>query len=761
MSQVDQATIEQDGASEPPLRFLMVDSDSKNTARLAALVREPYPEAVVESRDDVEGAIDALSGGGWDVACIGVEFAGEEGLDMIGACPTIAPKTAVLGISARRLAKKEVERITAVGALDCLSLEGLTPALLERAVHYGVNRKRFEEKLRLSNDQMVRNLIDLRDAKERAEEQSAAYVEAAEQLALAKERLEGALTKAEESERRYRMLSDNSPVGIWQMDVSGASLYMNEAARRLVEIGVEDDCGAVSLADVVYAEDGALSARAVLAWADGGEREVEMRLVGRATGRIRHLVMSGVAVPGTDGSAASILVTAVDITERKEVEAAIQHMAHHDALTGLPNRTLFVERIQLALADAARKGGFVGVLFLDLDHFKDVNDTLGHPVGDKLLMEVSERLLTCVRESDTVARLGGDEFAILCTNLIHPEQTAQLAQRIVTLIAKPYVINGHEIHTATSIGIAIYPTDATEPDKLVSFADMALYTSKEAGRSTFHFFDKRMDEEVQSRKALENELREALESGDFVLHFQPQIDLRSGAVVGAEALVRWRHKTRGLIYPGEFIPIAEQCGLIGPLGQWVIRAAFEQAKAWDQTLPIRIAINLSAVQFKQKNLLAKVSEMAAEAGVDPQRVEFEITESMLMENTDFAVSTMKGLSDLGSSLSIDDFGTGFSSLAYLKKFPVDCLKIDRSFVSDVLEDPDDAIIASSIIKLAHSLGLKVVAEGVETRGQVEFLEKEGCDYVQGFYFARPMAVEELESRVVSADGRWVADGEKK
>jgi len=732
-------------AGDLPLRVLVVTAQPNHAAQLELILRESRDDAEIDIRNTLESAVDSLSGGGFDIALIGVEIEGEEGLELIGVGPTIAPKTAFIGVIEQRNPALDAQCIAA-GALDCLVLDGLTPALVWHVVRYAVSRKRFEDRLRANNDQMVRHLIDLRDAKERAEEQGSAYVEVAEELHIAKEQLEEALSKAEDSERRYRVLSDTSPVGIWQMTLEGRPLYMNESIRNLLEIPQGVDFREITMAEIVIPEDLPVMQAALRLWSNGSPGEVELRVLGRISGEQVYLVMSGVGLPATARDAATILVTAVDVTERKKAEAAMHHMAHHDALTGLPNRTLFLERIEFSLAESQRAGSYMAVLFLDLDHFKDVNDTLGHPVGDELLIQVSKRLLHCARISDTVARLGGDEFAILCSNLKSPDQAAELAQRIVETIARPYDIAGQEIHTATSIGISTYPTDAKEPGRLVSFADMALYTAKEQGRSNYKFFDPQMDEVVQRRKALENELRDALLSGQFALHFQPQIDLGTGRVVGAEALVRWVHPTRGLIYPAEFIPIAEQCGLITPLGQWVIEASFAQAKAWQETLgePFRVSINLSAVQFRQKNLVQKIGEVLENTGVDPSMVEFEITESMVMENPDQAVRAMTGLHELGFSLAIDDFGTGFSSLAYLKKFPVDCLKIDKSFVWDMLDDPDYATITSSIIKLAHSLNLRVVAEGVECREQAEFLQAEECDLVQGYFYGKPVTAAELD-----------------
>jgi diguanylate cyclase (GGDEF)-like protein/PAS domain S-box-containing protein len=735
--------------SDPPLRVLIAAAKPEHGSKLDAILREAHPDVQVERRATVESALEFLSEGSFDLAFIDVVLEGEEGIELIGVGPTIAPKTAIIGVIPTRDPGLDAQCISA-GALDCLVLEGLTPALVWHVVRYGVSRKRFEDKLRANNDQMVRHLIDLRDAKERAEEQGSAYVEVAEQLSIAKTDLEEALSKAEQNERRYRALSDTSPVGIWQMDQEGNTLYMNESLQRLLEIPAGTGPLSVTLAEVVVAEDASAVEAALRRWTWGVAGEVELRVAGLQSGEQYFLVMSGVELPATTRDSGTILVTAVDVTERKKAEAAMHHMAHHDALTGLPNRSLFLQRIEFGLAEAARANSYLGVLFLDLDHFKDVNDTLGHPVGDELLVQVSQRLLNCARGSDTVARLGGDEFAILC-NLKSPEQAAELAQRIVETIGRPYDINGHEIHTATSIGISTFPTDAKEPDRLVSFADMALYTAKEHGRSTYKFFDAKMDEVVQRRKALENELRESLFANQLMLHFQPQVDLMSGRLVGAEALIRWNHPVRGLVYPGEFIPVAEQCGLIMPIGQWVIGAAFIQARRWQQSLEqsFRVSINLSAVQFRQKNLVQRIADMVETTDVDPTNIEFEITESMLMENPDQAVRAMRGLAEQGFSLAIDDFGTGFSSLAYLKKFPVDCLKIDKSFVSDMLDDPDYATITSSIIKLAHSLNLRVVAEGVETMQQASFLLEEQCDLVQGYLYGKPVAAEDLGKKLTA------------
>jgi diguanylate cyclase (GGDEF)-like protein/PAS domain S-box-containing protein len=730
--------------AEGRVGVMVADAEPGNHSSLMAALREIYGHSVdVVPFFTATAAVDALLGRQFDIVFVNTNLPDDGAAEILGVSSAVAPKTLFVAVDDEDGGVDQA--IVESGASDFISMIGLTAQSLRRSILYAEARKRADASLRESKDRMIHDLINVRSAKARAEAQSTAYLRAAEELAQAKQKLEEALHQAEENERRYRILADNSPVGIWNMDQGGATVYVNDAMRQILEIGATDDVGALRYDDLLFAEDVRTVGNAVVAWRKGDKQDVEARFIGRRSGRVRYVVMSGVNLPSSGHVAQGVLVTAVEITERKEVESAIQHMAHHDALTGLPNRTLFWERIQQALLNGARQKTELAVMFLDLDRFKDVNDTLGHPVGDKLLIEVSERLLACVRESDTVARLGGDEFAILCTNLEQAQNIRYLAQRIVESIARPCHIDGHEIHTATSIGISLYPSDAEDADKLIRYADMALYTSKEAGRSNYHFFDRRMDEEVQQRKNLEVDLRDGVERGDFVLHFQPQIDLRSGAVAGAEALVRWRHPVRGLVGPREFVPIAEQCGLIVPIGQWVIRAALSQIKAWGETLasPLGVSVNLSGVQFKQKNFVRGVRALIEEIGVDPSLLEFEVTEGMLMANADLAGAVLRGLSEIGVRVSIDDFGTGFSSLAHLKRFPVDRLKIDRSFVADVLVERDAAVIASSIVKLAHSLGMEVVAEGVETAAQAEFLRQEGCDYAQGFHYAEPMAASDV------------------
>jgi len=440
-----------------------------------------------------------------------------------------------------------------------------------------------------------------------------------------------------------------------------------------------------------------------------------------------------------------------DVTKRTQTERLVRHMAQHDALTNLPNRSLFKDRLKSAMAQAKRHGNLVAVMFLDLDRFKTINDTLGHHTGDALLIEVAKRLESLIRGMDTVARLGGDEFAIIQTDIEHPDGVITFAEKIIDAISQPFNFDGNEVNTSTSIGITLYPADDGDADQLLQNADMSMYRAKRAGRNNFQFYDVGMHEELQRCVAMEKEIRRALIADEFILHFQPQIDMLDGSVVGVESLVRWLHPERGLIPPNDFIPIAEDSGLILPLGHLVLVQACRWAKAWQDAgnEPLRVAVNLSAVQFNDINLVHNVAETLKQTGLSPEYLELELTESLLMENADSTIETLNTLHDLKIELAIDDFGTGYSSLAYLKRFPVSKIKIDRSFVNDITTDKDDAIIAQTVIGLGHSLGMKVIAEGVETEEQLDFLRFNECDEVQGYYTGKPMPAEQLEEYMES------------
>jgi diguanylate cyclase (GGDEF)-like protein len=428
------------------------------------------------------------------------------------------------------------------------------------------------------------------------------------------------------------------------------------------------------------------------------------------------------------------------LAERKRLEAQLIHMAHHDALTGLPNRVLFREHMEHELT-RARRGESLAVLCLDLDHFKHVNDTLGHPIGDCLLQAVADRLRECARETDVVSRLGGDEFAIVAVASEQPRGAIALAERAIAALSKPFELEGHHVVIGASVGIAVAPVDGLEADQLMKAADMALYRAKTDGRGVYRFFEPDMDAKMQTRRALELDLRKALVTNEFELYYQPLVNLASNEVCGFEALLRWNHPERGLISPAHFIPLAEEMGIIVPLGEWVLRQACAEAVGWPEE--IKVAVNISPAQFKSRSLALAVTSALAASGLAPQRLELEITESVLLQDSETTLATLHNLRDLGVQISMDDFGTGYSSLSYLRSFPFDKIKIDQSFVRDMSDENDSIAIVRAVTGLGKNLGMATTAEGVETDEQLGHLRQEGCTEVQGYLFSRPLPATDI------------------
>ena len=433
-----------------------------------------------------------------------------------------------------------------------------------------------------------------------------------------------------------------------------------------------------------------------------------------------------------------------DESASRAMRLQMTHAAEHDFLTGLPNRMLLSDRIGQAIALAQRNDKKIAILFLDLDGFKNINDSLGHPTGDRLLKSVSRRLVECVRGSDTVSRMGGDEFVVLLSEVEQLEDAAISARRILRAVAQVHSIDQNELHVTASIGISVYPDDGLNSETLIKSADMAMYQAKGNGRQSYQFFEPALNVRAVERQYLEESLRRALERNEFTLAYQPKIDLRTGAITGAEALIRWATLTRGSVSPAQFIPVAEDSGLIVPIGAWVLREACEQTQAWvDAGLPaITIAVNVSAIEFQDRNFLDGVFKILDETGLDPSLLELELTESVLMKRAESTASILQALRKKGVQIAVDDFGTGYSSLSYLRMFPVDALKIDQSFVRQISAGDDTAIV-TAVIAMARSLKLRVIAEGVETLEEAAFLRSRHCDEGQGYLFSRPMRAQQF------------------
>jgi diguanylate cyclase (GGDEF)-like protein len=454
-----------------------------------------------------------------------------------------------------------------------------------------------------------------------------------------------------------------------------------------------------------------------------------------------------VAFEGRDG----FLVAIVDITERRKAEARIAYMAHHDGLTDLPNREFYQERLKQALERGTPPGKHVAVMCIDLDLFKNVNDSFGHPMGDRLLQSVAERLKAQTGSRDLAARLGGDEFAVILGAGVSPNEASDFANRLIAMLSAPYEIDGNELVIGASIGIALSPGDGASSEELMKNADMALYRAKQHGGGVHRFFEKEMDRQAQKRRDLEHDLRRAFAHGEFELHYQPLVDVASNRISGFESLLRWRSPDKGMISPADFIPVAEDIGLIVPLGEWVLREACNEAAKWPDD--IKVAVNLSAVQFRSRNLVQVVVSALAQSGLAPTRLELEITESILLAETETNLATLHQLRGLGVSISMDDFGTGYSSLSYLRSFPFDKIKIDRSFVKDLAERPDCVAIVRAISGLGRSLNITTTAEGVETTDQLDWLRAEGCNQVQGFLFSAAKPASEIEELLVRFGAR--------
>lgn len=573
-----------------------------------------------------------------------------------------------------------------------------------------------------------------------------------------------------ESEKLHRYIVNSSPDIIYMLDPEGHFTFLNERVEVLLGYRTEDLLGKHYSA-ILHEEDVEQAQYRFNERRTGerASRNVELRLKCRDGISAPRLFESselpiemsamGVYARTESGGRGEFLGTygvARDITDRKKAEEIISYQANHDLLTGLPNRTLLKDRLSLAISHSRRNSQSLAVLFLDLDRFKLINDTLGHVAGDELLQSVSSRLKDCLREGDTLARVGGDEFMLLLPEVRTDDDAARVAEKVIQVLKQPFVIDGHDVFVSVSIGVSIYPRDGKTMDTLIKNADIAMYHIKERGKDGVQFFSHHMNATLSRYLSLESGMRKALELGQFRVYYQPQVDVSTGQVVGLEALIRWQHPTRGLLPPMEFVPLAEENGLIIPIGEWLLRTACEEIARWRKAglPPVRIAVNLSALQVEQPQFVERVIAVLDENDLPGSLLELEITENVIMKDMDIVVQKLRHLSSRGIRIAIDDFGTGYSSLSYLRKLPIHTLKIDRSFVHDIRYEAGDGSIVTAIVAMAKGLRLKLIAEGVEHAVQLEYLRELGCHEMQGYLFSRPLEAGQALRLVASGACPW-------
>ena len=564
------------------------------------------------------------------------------------------------------------------------------------------------------------------------------------------------LRQLSEKEALLRAIVETEPECVKLISPEGRMLQMNQAGLDMLEADSIDQLSGHTLSEMVLPEYREAFNKLTQEVFSGGSGILELEMHA-LKGTRRWVETHAVPMRDADGRITALLSITRDITKRKQAEAQVHMLAFFDPLTGLPNRRLLLDRIDHALASCRRTHAYAALIFIDLDHFKNLNDTQGHGVGDRLLMEVARRLELCVRECDTVARLGGDEFVLLLEGLAQEKVQAaieaeHIAEKITDTLSRPYLLNELESYSTPSMGICLFSGQDDDVGELLKRADMAMYQAKNAGRNTIRFFDPAMQAHLAVRTALESDLRRAIGREQLVLHYQAQVD-GGLSIVGAEALLRWRHPQRGWIAPSEFIPLAEESSLILPVGHWVLENACRQLHQWggdSRTRELSLAVNVSARQFRQSDFVAQVNDAIQRSGCNPGALKLELTESMVLDNVEQAIDKMHALQRLGVSMSMDDFGTGYSSLSYLKRLPIDQLKIDQSFVHDISTDPDDEAIVKAIIGLAEVLGVSVIAEGVETEAQLAFLQRHGCPAFQGYLFGRPAPLAEFEAQLAVA-----------
>jgi diguanylate cyclase (GGDEF)-like protein/PAS domain S-box-containing protein len=678
------------------IKVLLLVEDNPGDVRL---LREMFSEQGLHNTEltHVERMSDAehrLASGQFDIILLDLGLPDEQGLGAVRRAHVAAPRTPLVvltGMDDESLATQALQE----GAQDYLIKGKLDARGLLRALRYAVERKNAEEALFVEKERAQVTLNCIGDA-------------------------------------------------VICTDISGNITFLNLVAEKMTGWSWAEATGR-PMAEVFRIQDATShdTTPNPMEIAVGQNRTVHLPsncILIRRDGFEFPIEDSVAPIHNREGQATGAVIVFRDVSAARAMVVQMTHSAEHDFLTGLPNRMLFNDRLSQAITLAPRHNKKVGVLFLDLDGFKHINDSLGHPIGDKLLQSIAKCLVNCVRSSDTVSRQGGDEFVVLLSEMEQSEDAAISALRMLQAVAEPHSIDHHDLHVTTSIGVSVYPDDGKDAETLIKNADTAMYQAKENGRQSYQFFKPAMNVRAVERQSIEENLRRALERQEFLLHYQPKINLRTGEITGAEALIRWTHPTRGPVSPAQFIPIAEDCGLILPIGQWVLREACKQARAWvDAGLPLAtMAVNISSMEFRDDSFLESVFTTLKETGLDPKSLELELTESVLMKRAESAASVLKTLRASGVQIAVDDFGTGYSSLSYLRKFPIDALKIDQSFVRQITTARDDTTIVTAVISMGRSLNLRVVAEGVETQEELEFLREHQCDEAQGYYFSRPV-----------------------